>query len=85
LRLVGRGHQYGRAKLLEPGFGFCGGKRAAERGFLLIELCFEVGAEFGDDVVLPLPGQVLSYGFEVAIEKFHGVFLLPTACCWCWC
>jgi hypothetical protein len=38
-------------------------------------LRLQIGPELGDDVVLPLPGQVLLYGLEVTIKKFHGVFL----------
>ncbi len=75
LRLIARGDLDRRPDLLEPGFGFGGGERAAELGLFVFELRFEVGAELGEDVVLPLPGQVFFYGLEVAIEKFHGVFL----------
>jgi len=83
LRLITRGHLNRRAELLDPRFGFGLGQGATERLFLFIELRFEVRAEFGDDVVLPLPGQVLSYGFEIAIEKFHGVFLCSSRACRC--
>jgi hypothetical protein len=75
LRLVRRGHLHRRAEFLEPGLGFGFGERPAQRGFFFFELRFQVGAQFGDDVVLPLPGQVLSYGFEITVEKLHGVFL----------
>jgi hypothetical protein len=40
----------------------------SELSFLVFKLRFEVGLEFGDDVVLPLPGQVLLYGLQVTIE-----------------
>ena len=30
---------------------------------------FKVGAEFGDDVVLALPGQVLADGLQIAFEQ----------------
>ena len=60
LRLIARGDLDRRADLLEPCLGFILGERAAELGLFVFELGLEVGAELGEDVVLPLPGQVLS-------------------------
>ncbi len=65
----------GEPSLLQPIFHLSSCEGPAERALLFFELRFEVGAQFGDDVVLPLPGQVLAYGFEITVEKFHGVFL----------
>jgi len=74
LRLIARGDEHGRAKLAEPVLGFPLGERAAECGFLVLELGFKVGAEFGEDVLLAGAGQMLFRGLEITVEEFHGVF-----------
>jgi hypothetical protein len=52
----------------DPLLRFGGVKRAAQLAFLVFELGFQVGSQFRDDVVLPLPGQVLFHGLKVTIE-----------------
>ena len=61
--------------LSEPVFELAEGERAAKLGLFVFELRLHVGAEFGDDVVLPAERQVLFYGLEITVKKFHGVFL----------
>jgi hypothetical protein len=78
-----RGHVHGRAEALDPGFSLGVGERAAQDGLFFFELGFEVGAELGDDVVLPLPGQVFAHRFEIAVEEFHIWSFADGAGCGC--
>jgi hypothetical protein len=63
------------ADLSEPIFLLAECERAAEFGLFVFELRLHVSAEFSDDVVLPAERQVLFYGLEITVKKFHGVFL----------
>jgi hypothetical protein len=55
-------------ELLKPHLGFGLGERPSQRGFLVLKLRFQVGLQFGDNVVLPLPGQVLFHGLQITIK-----------------
>jgi hypothetical protein len=54
--------------LPEPIFRFAQGEWPAQLGLFVLKLRLEVNSEFGEDVILPLPGQMLFYGLQITIK-----------------
>jgi len=55
--LIARCHLHRRSDLLKPGFHVGSGEWSAQLGLFVLKLRLQVGAEFGEDVVLPPPRQ----------------------------
>src|SRR4051794_37698775 len=75
LRLIVRGHLHRGAEPANPLLGFGRSKGPPQFGLLLVKLGLKIGSQFGQDVFLALPGQVLPNRLKITIEEFHGVFL----------